>query len=326
MKEIAVQLRDRWDDWLDRMATRFGRKRIVMIGLLVIAGLASIAIQLLGRHDLDHTALLYLAVPYSVAVLITLLRPYGDPDKWWETYVSHSVSALVVFLMSSVVLFEGFICVLFFIPIYFIGVTLAFIAHGLVMAWDARKGKTYSVAIPLLVAVLSVEGTTEVTTFDRHATATAVAVTNLTPPELLSNLGTPFELPESSDWVLGLFPMPYRIEAGSLRPGDVHRVYTRYHRWFVTNTHEGVIDLRIDSVSPEHVTVSFVRDTSYFSTYVRLVTSEFRFVTDEHGQTTVSLTIHYERRLDPAWYFQPIQAHAMESMAYHLIKEVLIRD
>lgn len=326
MKEIPVSLRDRWDNWLDRMATRFGRKRIVMTGLLVIAGIASILIQQLGRHGLDNSALLYLAVPYSVAVLITLLRPYGKPDKWWERYISHSVSALVVFLMSSVVLFEGFICVLFFMPIYFIGVTLAFIAHGCVVAYDARKRKTYSLAIPLLVAVLSVEGTSDVTSFDRQATATATAVTELASAELLENLATPFELPESSDWMLGLFPMPHTIEAGSLQAGDIHRVHTRYRRWFVTNTHEGVIELRIDSVSPERVAVSFVNDTSYLSTYVRLIGSEFRFTIDEHGLTNVSLTIRYERRLDPAWYFQPMQSYAMETMAAHLIEEVLIRD
>lgn len=326
MKEIPVSLRDRWDNWLDRMATRFGRKRIVMMGLLVIAGIASILIQQLGRHDLDHSAMLYLAVPYSVAVLITLLRPYSKPDKWWEIYISHCLSALVVFLMSSVVLFEGFICVLFFIPIYFIGVTLAFIAHGCVVAYDARKRKTYSLAIPLLVVVLSVEGTSDVTSFDREATATATVATELTPTQLLENLATPFELPESSNWMLSVFPMPHSIEAGSLQVGDIHRVHTRYHRWFVTNTHEGVIELRLDSVSPERVTISFVKDTSYFSTYVRLIASEFRFTTDEHGVTNVSLTIRYERRLDPAWYFQPMQAYAMESMAAHLIEEVLIRD
>lgn len=321
-----MSVRDRWDAWLDRLRERYGLRRITMIGLLVIAGMASLVIQLLVRHDLDHTALLYLAVPYSVAVLITLLRPYGNHDHWPQRYLSHAVSALVVFLMSSVVLFEGFICVLFFMPIYFVGVTLAFVAHAIADAWNARKGRTLSVAIPLLVAALSTEGTSDVTTFDRSATATAVVTTEMTSAQLQQNLATPFELPKSSDWLLGLFPMPHTIEAGSLQVGDIHRVHTRYHRWFVTNTHNGVIELRIDAVTPQRVLVSFVRDTSYFSSYVRLVGSEFRFVADDKGRTEVTLDIHYERRLDPAWYFTPIQAYAMDAMAAHLIEEVLIRD
>lgn len=317
---------ERWNSWLDRMQKRFGRRRITMIALLIIAGLASIVIRLLVRHDLDHTAMLYMAVPYGVAVLITLIRPYAEHGRWWEKYISHSVSALVVFLMSSVVLFEGFICVLFFMPIYFLVVTLAFIAHGIAVALDARKNRTLSLAIPLLVAVLSVEGTVDVMTLDRRATGTATATTEKSPQQLLQNLATPFELPASSDWMLALFPMPHAIEAGSLQPGDVHRVHTRYHRWFVTNTHEGVIEMRIDSVTPERVSVTVVRDTSYFSNYVRLDGSEIRFATDGEGGTTVSIEIRYERLLDPAWYFRPIQSHAMDAMASHLIEEVVIRD
>lgn len=318
--------RERWDEWLDNQQDRFGQKRIIMLAVLFIAGLASLAIHQLIRYDMDHTALLYLAVPYGVAVLITLLRPYGQHDKWWQRYLSHSVTALVVFLASSAVLFEGFICVLFFMPIYFFGVTLAFIASWIAVARDARRSKTYATAIPLLVTLFSFEGTSEVTTFDRHNMATATATVSLSRQEMLQNLATPFELPSSDNWMLGLFPMPYSIEAGSLEVGDIHRVHTRYHRWFVTNTHEGLIELRIDSVTPERVTVSFVRDTSFFSSYVRLIGSDIQFVTDENGLTHVSLTVSYERRLDPAWYFQPVQQYAMQAMAGHLIDEVIIRD
>jgi hypothetical protein len=321
-----VTRRERWDEWLDNLQDRFGQKRIIMLGVLFITGLASLVIQQLIRYDLDNTAALYLAVPYCVAVLITLLRPYGQNDKWWQRFISHSVTALVVFLASSAVLFEGFLCVLFFMPIYFFGVTLAFIASWIGVTMDARKSKTYATAIPLLVAFFSLEGTSEVTTFDRHNLATATATVSLAPQELLQNLATPFELPSSDDWMLGLFPMPHAIEAGSLDVGDIHRVHTRYHRWFITNTHEGVIEIRIDSVTPERVTVSFVRDTSFFSSYVRLIGSDIRFVTDANGLTEVSLTVSYERRLDPAWYFQPMQQYAMQAMASHLIDEVIVRD
>ena len=149
-----MSIRERWDDWLDRLQDKYGQKRIIMLAILAIAGLASLAIQLLIRYDYDHSAMLYLAVPYIVAVLITLLRPYEKHDIWWERYISHSVSALVVFLASSVVMFEGFICVVFFMPIYFFVVTLAFIAHWISVTWATRKSKTYAAAIPVLIAFL----------------------------------------------------------------------------------------------------------------------------------------------------------------------------
>lgn len=321
-----MSIKESWEAWRADLTDRFGHKRVVATGALLIIGLASMAIHLLVRQDLGRTALLYLAVPYVVAVLITLLRPFEEKSEWWQHYVSHSVTALVVFLASSAVLFEGFICVLFFMPIYFVGVTLAFIASWISVAARERKSKTYATAIPLLIALLSLEGTVEVTTFDRHNLATATAITAAPRHELLRNLATPFELSSSKDWMLSVFPMPHTIEAGSLEVGDIHRVHTRYHRWFVTNTHKGVIELRIDSVTPERVTLSFVRDTSFFSSYVRLIGSDIRFSTDADGLSHISLTVSYERRLDPIWYFQPIQQYAMRAMAGHLIQEVIIRD
>ena len=321
-----MNLEHRWEDLLEWLHNRYGARRTAALATLAIAGLASLAIQLLFSLEYDHTALLYLAIPYCVAVLITLLRPYQEHDKWWERYISHSVTALVVFLASSIVLFEGFICILFFMPIYFFVVTLAFIARWIVETRESRRQKTYSTAIPLLVALFSLEGTTELTTVDRHNLATATVTTSLSPAAILENLAAPMELPDSDDWMLGLFPMPYAIDAGSLQVGDIHRVHTRYHRWFVTNTHEGEIVLRIDSVSPDRVRATYVRDTSFFSSYVRLIESEIRMQVDAAGRTQVSLTVHYERRLDPAWYFQPVQQYAMTTMASHLIEEVMIRD
>ncbi len=318
-----------WERWVERRARldeKYGRKRVTALGLLAIAGLASLTIKLLIRHDISHTAMLYLAVPYLIAIQITALRPYREHDKWWRKYASHAVSALVVFLGSSVVLFEGFICVLFFAPIYFLFITIAFIAGWLSTLRPDRGGRTYVTAIPLLVALLSLEGTSELTTFDRRYSATATDTTTLSPDELLENLARPFDLPAGDDWMLGLFPMPWLIEAGSLEVGDVHRVHMRYHRWFVTNTHEGVIELRIDAAGPERVAATFLNDTSYLSTYVNLIGSEIRFVADANDATRIELTVSYERCLDPAWYFGPIQRHAIEAMAAHLIQEILIRD
>jgi len=43
-------------------------------------------------------------------------------------------------------------------------------------------------------------------------------------------------------------------------------------------------------------------------------------------QTEVALTIHYERRLDPAWYFAPMQEFAIGQSADYLIQSVIVRE
>lgn len=321
-----MPIRERWDRQVAYLQDKYGRRRVRMLAILAIAGLTSVVIQLLMYFQFGHSAMLYIAVPYCVAILITLLRPYDEPESWWQEYMSHSLSALVVFFASSVILLEGFICVLIFMPIYFFIVTFAIAATWISRKADSRAAKTRATALPLLVAILSLEGTSEGVTFDRESVASAKATTSLTAAAIMQNLETPFDLPDSDHWMLGLFPMPVAIEAGSLNEGDVHVVHMRYHRWFFTNTHEGQLALRIDSVSPQRIAVSFVEDTSYLSTYVRLIGSEILITTVDDNNTQVSLAITYERRLDPAWYFRPIQQHAIEAMAEHLIAEVLTRE
>lgn len=44
------------------------------------------------------------------------------------------------------------------------------------------------------------------------------------------------------------------------------------------------------------------------------------------GRTKVALTVHYERALDPAWYFGPMQRFAVEQSAQYLIEQVIARN
>jgi len=125
--------------------------------------------------------------------------------------------------------------------------------------------------------------------------------------------------------MIAIFPMPYRIDAGSLNAGDVHKIYTRYHRWFISNTHNGDAELIIKSVSDYNVKTEIRNDTTYFSTYLKTLGTEISLIPLSVGGTEIRLRIDFERRLDPAWYFQPIQKFAVSRMAELLIEEVMIR-
>ena len=313
------------DKRLDALQMRYGQRRINTLATLLIIGIASVTIRLLMAYEMHRSAVLYLAVPYAVAILITLMRPYQRNDNWWQRYFSHTVSALVVFLGSSIVLFEGFICVLFFMPIYFGVVSIAFIVQWIAVSWQDRKSRTLATAIPLLVMLLSLEGTSEPFSLARENTVTATVITHKSTAELFGNLASPFDLRKERHWLLSLFPMPYEIQAGSLVPGDIHVVHTRYHRWFVANTYEGEMRLLIERVGPDTVSVRYLSDTSYFSSYLTLVHSRIQ-MKPAGNSTQVSLHIHYERELHPAWYFQPIQRFAVARMAEFLLQEVVIRD
>ncbi len=315
-------LRDEWGSLQDR----FGETRVNTVAWILLVGLASIAVRLLMEYEFDTSALLYVGVPYVISLVIVLYRPVRTNEKWWHQYRDHSLTALSVFLASSIVLFEGFVCVVFFLPIYFFIVSIAFAIRWIGVSRERKNGSTYAFVLPVLVMASSLEGTSETLTVPRDSHIVVTKTANLSAEQVMNNIAQPFDLQKDRHWMLALFPMPREIEAGSLNPGDVHYVRTRYHRWFVTNTHEGELHLQIVDVQPNKIRTKFLHDTTFFSSYLTPVGTEITLTELSPTQTEISLRIDYQRKLDPAWYFHPLQQYGVSKMADFLIDEVMIRE
>ncbi len=317
-----LDFRSKWAQLQDR----YGDTRVDAVATIVLIGIASIVVRVLMEYRFHTSALLYVGVPYLISLALVFMMPAASDDKWWHKYRTHSLVALIVFLASSIVLFEGFICVVFFLPIYFLVVSIAFLFSWAAAARKKRNGTTFISILPLLVLVSSLEGTTASLTVDRDSFVVVSKTTDLQPDDVLANLAKPFDLQTNRHWLLSIFPMPYEINAGSLNAGDVHVVKTRYHRWFFTNTHEGELHLELVEVSDNKVRTRFVHDSTFFSSYLNPIGTEISLQQNESGETRVTLRIDYERKLDPAWYFHPLQQYGVEKMAEFLIDEVMIRD
>ena len=317
---------DRLAGTVDRLRARYGARRVNALGLLLLVGIGSLTVHLLVREELDSSALLYVGIPYLGALVIAMVQPRKPGTRLWHRYRDFSLISLIVMLGSSIVLFEGFVCVLMFLPIYFLIASLGFVTHWLLTPDQEHHGKRYASLLPLIVLVSALEGTTDRLSAERMTSATATRVAQLTPQEVMANLVRPIDLDKDRHWILSLFPMPYRVEAESLLPGGVHHVHTRYHRWFLTNTHEGVLHLEILEVEPTAIRTRIVHDTTFFSTYLEQIGTEIVLTPITPDTTEIALRIDYRRKLDPAWYFHPLQKYAMEQMAGFFIDEVMVRD
>ena len=302
------------------------KTRRLWLAILIMIAVASIAIRILMKYDFDNSALLYIGIPFLISMAITAFRPPSSMEKWWHAYRDHTYIAMIVFLSSSIVLFEGFVCVLLFMPIYFFVVSIVFLIAWYNNSGTRRNGKTFVSVLPLLILATALEGTSDNLSLNRESQVTVSKVANLTPAEIMHNLSQPFGLQKDRDWLISIFPMPYRIEAGSLIPGDVHRVYTRYHRWFATNTHEGELHLQIVDVGPNRVTTQFIHDSTFFASYLTVKGTEITLIPIAPNRTEITLRIDYERKLDPAWYFHPLQQYGVGQMAEFLIDEVMVRE
>lgn len=310
----------------DRLRERYGKRRINWYFTAFLIGLGVIGVHLLTRYGLGASALLYVGLPYLGALVIAIMQPIRFDRGVGYAYWDMMLTAVVVLLVISLILGEGFLCFLFFLPIYVIVVSLAFASRWV----DARDrdgyGKRLGAFLPVLVLGSSFEGTTETLTFERSAYVQASRVAELTPEQVMENLLRPIELRRQRHWLLEIFPMPYEVQADSVEPGAVHRMYTRYHRWFVTNTHEGEQHLEIVDFEPHRLTTRVVHDTTFFSTYLAQTGSEVLLTPVAPNRTEISLRLDYRRKLDPAWYFHPLQQFAMRQMAAFFIDEVLARD
>ncbi len=293
-------------------------------GPLQLIGVASLCVQYLLASPLSGSALLYVSIPYTLALIIAAVRPYAPNTKWYHKYLGFLTDTLIVFLASSLVLREGFICVLLFLPILFIGTALAFLTEWL-SDHRSRRVKHLGLALPLIVLVSGLEGTHQTLSFDREETVKISATSTLPVEHLRRNLTLPIDLRRERNWLLAVFPMPYEIDSGAFHIGAIHTAKTRYHRWFVNNTHEGEVRLQITQLSDHHLQTRIVHDTSYFSNYLTLKGSAIHLSPLPAGGTRIDLTIEYRRKLDPAWYFAPIQRYAIEHTAQLLIQEVVIR-
>ena len=288
--------------------------------------LMSLLVRLLIGYEFHHSALLYVGIPTLISWLLLQVKPDPKPGSWTRKYWRHLLDALVVMFGSAMILFEGFLCVLMFLPIYLLMFFLTLTGEHLVRYVRKRSGSTYGIQLlPLLLVVASIEGVVPETSFDRTEAVSATRIVPLSVADIHGNLRSPVELRRDRHWFLELFPMPHRVEAEGLDPGDLHRLDLRYHRWFVTNTHAGTMSFEIVDSGANHISTRFVQDDTYLSAYLRLLGTEIRLDPVSLDSTQVTLGIRYERKLDPHWYFGPMQRYAVTRAAEFLIDTVVAR-
>ena len=291
---------------------------------LFLIGLATAITRLVLDSYWGTTATFYIAVPYLIGLLIYVLVPQPSGHTKLARAGRHFRSTAIVMLASSFFLFEGFICVLFAAPIYFL---FAGIAFATLPAPDEEtpNNKLRLAGIPAVVALVSLEGLTPALSLEREGSVSAVRVIEADVAEIKHRLAEPIVLEDDRSAFLSVFPLPHTVVAGTLEAGDVHTTHYTYKRWFFGNTHNGQLDIEISEVSDDHVKTTVLGNDAYFSHYLTIHGTRIDFRPLDADRTEVTLTIDYRRDLDPAWYFGPLQREAVEQSADYLIRQLMER-
>ena len=85
--------------------------------------------------------------------------------------------------------------------------------------------------------------------------------------------------------------------------------------------HSGALVMRVSAAEPGRVVFTPVSDDSYIVHWLAWRGAEVRWAAAPGG-TRVTWTLRYRRRLDPAWYFAPLERYGVRKAADYLAETV----
>jgi hypothetical protein len=287
--------------------TSIHRHRLVILILALAA--ASVAFRLLYDFGFRHSAAVFIGIPTLIALIVARSEKPAT-----GTGVVMRVITLAL-LLSSIVFAEGMVCILFAAPIfYLVGYLVAKMASGVA---ELRRRGTYML-IMLVVLPTGLEGTVPAIEWNRDESVTASRVVSATPAQVRAALaGRPgFGAPLPPFLRLG-FPVPVATAGSGLAAGDGRTIVFEHSHG--GHRERGTLSFRIAESDAQSVRFEPVHDDSYVTHWLAWQSSEVRWRALSPGRTRVEWTLRYRRRLDPAWYFAPLERYGVGVAAGYLV-------
>jgi len=286
------------------------RSRNRLLALIGGVAAASLAYHLALYTGVEHTAFVFVGVPTILAVAVAMMPQAGT------AFGSIIRSTTLALLIAGVAFGEAFICILMASPLIY----AVAIGAGTAVEWSAkrrRNGQAGFAHAPVLVlavaAIPAMEGVVPRFEFPREAQATATRIVPAAPAEVARALAAPmrFDHPLPAFLKLG-FPTPGMAEGAGLRVGDRRTVMLKHGH------HPGALVMEVRASAPGRMVFAPMEDGSYVMHWLSWRSAEVRWRAVPGG-TEVRWTLRYRRRLDPAWYFAPLERYGVGVAAGYLV-------
>ncbi len=284
--------------------------RRTVVGLIVALTVGCIAYRLLVVGRLEHSSLLFIGLPAILAIMTVLV---AKPVSATGTICMVIVLGLC---LASILFGESMGCLLFASPLFFLVgiVTGALIDHSR----NKSGGNGTALSLPILILVLGtgLEGVVPGAEFDREDTVTVTRTVASDSGRVRQTLAeTPrFDRPLPAFLRLRL-PVPGAVSGVGLAVGS-----RRVVEFQSGGHHPGSLVLNVAESSPGRVRFEALSDDSYLVHWLSWRDATVTWRPTAAGDTEVTWTLRYRRRLDPAWYFGPIERLAVRLTAGYLIE------
>ena len=262
---------------------------------------------LVKSHRID-TAALFIGVPLVLAVIIALAPPAKS---------LHGLTFRVTtfgLLITSAFLHEGAACVLMAAPlVYGVAHSAAEFVRQLRRIDDRRR--TALAFVPLLL-LASLEGTAF--RIDPVQTVTTERVVAMSPAQVLEQVrqGPDFSAVKPFLLTFSGYPIPTAASGTGLAVGT---------RWTFTMA-GGPIVTEVAASDSRRVEFLVVSDQSKTQRWLDWKRAIVRLTPRPDGTTAVRLELSFTRRLDPSWYFGPIEAAMVGAGLDHFADSLGLTD
>ncbi|GAA3569119.1 hypothetical protein GCM10022235_42830 [Kribbella ginsengisoli] len=262
--------------------------RVAALAIVAFTGVTAPFLLIRSGH-LD-TAALFVGVPLALAVIIALSPPAKS---------LHGLTFRVVtfgLLITSAFLHEGAACVLMASPlVYGVGHLVAEVVRQ-ARRLDERRRAALAV-VPLLL-LASLEGTAY--RVDPVQTVTTERVVAMSPQQVEQSLQRGPDFSARRPFLLRFsgYPTPTASSGDGLAVGT---------RWTFTMA-GGPIVTEVSARDSQRIEFKVVSDQSKTQRWLSWQRAVVRLTPQADGDTAVKLELSFTRRLDPSWYFGPIES------------------
>jgi hypothetical protein len=282
------------------------RSQWTLIFLILAVAVGSLMYNVIVRGRLEQTAALFVGIPTVLAIFLAMTSKA-------KTLTGGIMKGIALFLLlSGPLLGEGFICILMASPIFFIVGILV----GAVVDWIREERHATMSCLLLILLPMSMEGTSPKLSFNREETVQVSEVVAAPERDVRAALSHSLRT-ETSVPVYGRmgFPLPTRAWGNGLEIGATRTVH-----FAGGEGKPGDLVLKVSESHAGYVRFDAVSDHSKLAHWLRWKSSEVEWSPSDAQHTRVTWIIHFERRLDPAWYFRPWERYAAGLAADYLIR------
>ncbi len=295
------------------------RARLGLAAIIAAVAIGSIAYRMIVLGGVQQTAALFVGIPALLAVAVVI----GVTPRSATGVACKAVT--VGLLVSLLLLGEGMLCVAMSAPLFYLVAIVVAKALEVVQARRQRETTLFSCLVLLAFLPMSLEGVFPFTTVKRDETVIRTKVVHASAENVAHALvRTPRFDREVPLYLRAGFPHPILTEIDETSQGTRWRIRFRGGEMRINGMEPRVGDLILvlDEARPGHVRWRAVSDSSHMTHFLQWseIIAEWSPIDGE--SSLVTWTIRYERLLDPAWYFGPMERYAVRLAADYLIDSV----